>query len=68
MVDLYSGYPIGLKSDIWALGVLLYHLCFFNLPFNTQLSIQTGEVSIPDNSPFPDKIHKIINLCLQVLY
>ena len=23
MVDLYSGYPIGLKADIWALGMLL---------------------------------------------
>ena len=22
MVDLYSGYPIGLKADIWALGML----------------------------------------------
>lgn len=23
MVDLYSGYPIGLKADIWALGMLV---------------------------------------------
>ena len=45
MVDLYSGFPISIKADIWALGVLLYHLCFFNLPFSTTLSIQTGEVS-----------------------
>mgnify|MGYP006112278719 CR=1 FL=1 len=58
MVDLYSGYPIGTKSDIWALGVLLYHLCFFNLPFSTTLSIQTGEVSVPDNSPFSPEVNK----------
>ena len=66
MVDLYSGYPIGLKADIWALGVLLYHLCFFQLPFNTQLAIQTAEVAIPDASAFSTDIHKLIKLCLQV--
>ena len=67
MVDLYSGYPIGLKADIWALGVLLYHLCFFQLPFNTQLAIQTGEVAVPDASTFSIDIHKVIRLCLQVM-
>ena len=66
MVDLYSGFPIGAKSDIWALGVLLYHLCFFNLPFSTTLSIQTGEISVPDNSPFSVEIHRIIQFCLTV--
>ncbi|CAG5107472.1 Oidioi.mRNA.OKI2018_I69.chr1.g3343.t1.cds [Oikopleura dioica] len=66
MVDLYSGFPIGPKSDIWALGVLLYHLCFFNLPFSTTLSIQTGEISVPDNSPFSVEIHRIIQFCLTV--
>lgn len=65
MVDLYSGYPIGLKADIWALGVLLYHLCFFQLPFNTQLAIQTGEVAVPDGSSFSSDLHKVIRLCLQ---
>ena len=33
MVDLYSGYPIGTKSDIWALGVALYLLHTLYLPF-----------------------------------
>jgi len=66
MVDLYSGFAIGPKSDIWALGVLLYHLCFFNLPFSTTLSIQTGEISVPDNSPFSIEIHRIIQFCLTV--
>jgi serine/threonine protein kinase len=65
MVDLYSGYPIGLKADIWALGVLLYHLCFFNLPFSTSLSIQAAEVAIPDKSPFSESLHKLMHLCLQ---
>ena len=66
MVDLYSGYPIGIKADVWALGVLLYHLCFFNLPFSTTLSIQTGEVAVPDNSPFSRQLHQIIHFCLNI--
>ena len=33
MVDLYSGKSITTKADIWALGCLLYKLCFFTLPF-----------------------------------
>lgn len=41
MVDLYSGKAISTKADIWALGCLLYKLCFFTLPFGeSTLAIQ----------------------------
>ena len=33
MIDLYSGHEIGFKSDIWALGCLLYKICFFEGTF-----------------------------------
>mmetsp|Transcript_1454 Transcript_1454/g.4955 ORF Transcript_1454/g.4955 Transcript_1454/m.4955 type:complete len:798 (-) Transcript_1454:63-2456(-) len=33
MCDMYSDFPITEKSDIWALGCILYKLCFFNGPF-----------------------------------
>eukprot|EP01135_Chromosphaera_perkinsii_P001628 Nk52_evm5s208 gene=Nk52_evmTU5s208 len=33
MVDFYSYIPVTEKSDIWALGVLLYKLCYFVTPF-----------------------------------
>nr|XP_045017415.1 cyclin-G-associated kinase isoform X3 [Jaculus jaculus] len=33
IVDLYSNFPIGEKQDIWALGCILYLLCFRQHPF-----------------------------------
>ncbi|XP_060004957.1 cyclin-G-associated kinase isoform X2 [Lagenorhynchus albirostris] len=33
IVDLYSNFPIGEKQDIWALGCILYLLCFGQHPF-----------------------------------
>jgi len=36
--DLYSDFPITEKVDIWALGCLLYIMCFQKQPFETKLS------------------------------
>lgn len=33
MLDLYKGFAIDEKSDIWALGVFMYKLCYFTTPF-----------------------------------
>ncbi|CAB3388355.1 Hypothetical predicted protein, partial [Cloeon dipterum] len=66
MVDLYSGQPITTKADIWALGCLLYKLCFFALPFGeSTLAIQTGHFTIPDNSRYSKGLHCLIKYMLE---
>ncbi|KAG1676273.1 AP2-associated protein kinase 1 [Nymphon striatum] len=67
MVDLYSNHAITTKSDIWALGCLLYKLCFFTLPFGeSTLAIQNGNFTIPDESKFSKHMHCLIRYMLEV--
>lgn len=50
MVDLYSSKPITTKSDIWAMGCLLYKLCYYTTPFGESLlAIQEGRFTLPDS-------------------
>lgn len=66
MIDLFSGQDITVKADIWALGCLLYKLCFFTLPFGeSALAIQSGQFSIPDNSKYSREMHQLIRYMLE---
>ena len=40
MIDLYRNQEVGLKVDVWALGCLLYSLCFREHPFDAEASLQ----------------------------
>ncbi|KAI6176223.1 Kinase domain protein [Aphelenchoides bicaudatus] len=65
MIDLFSNIPIDTKSDIWALGVLLFKLCYFTLPFGeSAMAIQNGNFTFPETPEIPEEIKAIINLCL----
>uniref|UniRef100_A0A674PR09 non-specific serine/threonine protein kinase n=1 Tax=Takifugu rubripes TaxID=31033 RepID=A0A674PR09_TAKRU len=66
MVNLYSGQIISTKADIWAMGCLLYKLCFFTLPFGeSQVAICDGSFTIPDNSRFSQDMHGLIRYMLE---
>ncbi|KAH8352998.1 hypothetical protein KR084_008025 [Drosophila pseudotakahashii] len=65
MIDLYGGKSITTKADIWALGCMLYKLCFFSLPFGeSTLAIQNGQFSIPDSSKYSKGMHQLIKYML----
>ncbi|XP_028312612.1 AP2-associated protein kinase 1 isoform X5 [Gouania willdenowi] len=66
MVNLYVGKPITTKADIWAMGCLLYKLCFFTLPFGeSQVAICDGSFTIPDNSRYSQEMHCLIRYMLE---
>ncbi|XP_058640834.1 AP2-associated protein kinase 1 isoform X4 [Onychostoma macrolepis] len=66
MVNLYGDKVITTKADIWALGCLLYKLCYFTLPFGeSQVAICDGSFTIPDNSRYSHDMHCLIRYILE---
>lgn len=67
MVDVYSGYPIDEKSDIWALGVFLYKLCFYTTPFEREgnAAILKASYIIPQKPHYSDRLKNMIRVLLQ---
>ncbi|KAL7718781.1 non-specific serine/threonine protein kinase [Entamoeba marina] len=56
MINLYDYKPIGRKADVWALGCILYKLCYFVTPFDeSPMKIQFCKYEIP-NKNFSDKV------------
>jgi AP2-associated kinase len=65
MIDVYRRQPIDEKSDIWALGVLLYKLCYYTTPFEDQgqMAILNASFKFPSYPSFSDKLKKLICEC-----
>ncbi|KAI1813885.1 kinase-like protein [Poronia punctata] len=62
MVDVYRKQPIDEKSDIWALGVLLYKLCYYTTPFEDQgqLAILNASYRFPTYPVFSDRLKQLV--------
>ncbi|MCJ1313226.1 hypothetical protein MMC25_006903 [Agyrium rufum] len=62
MIDVYRKQPIDEKSDIWALGVLLYKLCYYTTPFEEQgqMAILNASFKFPSYPAFSSKIKLLI--------
>lgn len=67
MIDVYRKQPIDEKSDIWALGVLLYKLCYYTTPFEEQgqLAILNASFRYPSYPVFSDKLKQLIGSMLR---
>lgn len=62
MIDVYRKQPIDEKSDIWALGVLLYKLCYYTTPFEEvgQMAILNASFKYPGHPRFSDGLKLLI--------
>ncbi|CAH1155898.1 unnamed protein product [Phaedon cochleariae] len=66
MVDTWNNYYIGPAVDIWALGCILYTLCYMRHPFEdgAKLRIMNANYTIPAD-PRYSCFHDTIKCCLQ---
>jgi AP2-associated kinase len=67
MIDVYRKQPIDEKSDVWALGVLLYKLCYYTTPFEDQgqMAILNATFKFPSYPSFSDRTKKLIGNLFQ---
>jgi cyclin G-associated kinase len=66
-VDTWSNYPIGTQTDVWALGCILFCLCYRKHPFDdsAKLRIVNANYTMPKDSRY-SCFEEIIKGCLVV--
>ncbi|GAB0091933.1 cyclin-G-associated kinase [Sergentomyia squamirostris] len=66
-LDTWANYQIGPKADMWALGCIIYCLCFQKHPFedSAKLRIINANYTLPADSRYLC-FHDVIKGCLQV--
>ena len=64
MIDLYNKRHINEKADIWALGVLLYKLCYYTTPFEEHgpLAILNVQYRIPPYPVYSQSMNALIGM------
>ncbi|KAK3674655.1 Ark- serine/threonine protein kinase [Recurvomyces mirabilis] len=67
MIDVWRKQPIDEKADIWALGVLLYKLCYYTTPFEDvgQMAILNASYKYPSYPSFSERLKKFIGWMLK---
>lgn len=68
MMDLDGGRPIDQRADMWALGVLLYKLCYYTTPFEAAPggpdAIRTGRYTMPATPVYSPELRTLIGRCM----
>ena len=64
----FHNYTVDHRVDLWALGCMIYHLCFYRTPFQdgTKLSVMNGDYKIPENKSGKPKV--LIKLIKKLLH
>jgi len=62
LCDLYSQLPITPASDIWALGCILYLICYKKFPFEGKLAIINNHYAIPDQPQYSEKVINLLKM------
>ncbi|WVQ71712.1 hypothetical protein IAR50_001253 [Cryptococcus sp. DSM 104548] len=62
MVEPMLGLPVGLPSDVWALGCLLYKLCYYTTPFEEHgpLAIVNAKYTFPPMPQYSPRLQHLI--------
>ncbi|KAJ1658450.1 Ark- serine/threonine protein kinase [Dispira simplex] len=67
LIDLYLKQGLTEKMDIWALGILLYKLCYYRTPFEDmgELAILNSQYTLPDTPEYSSALRGLVDWMLQ---